>query len=484
MNNIDIKRKKILVIGDSMLDIYYEGNIERISPEAPVPVFKYKSERYVPGGAANVAANLVAAGQEVAILSIIGNDDNGEKLLESMSRMGVNTDMILKTDRHTTSKTRFLANNNQQVMRSDTEQSEDISEENEIILLNFLLAKIDDYDIIVLSDYNKGLLTRSFTKGIINITSNKGIRVIADIKDNKDGKFKGIYLLKPNRKELSDLTGEELNTDEDVKKAGKKLLNEASCEYVLVTLGAKGMMLVSRDEIISIPTYSREVFDVTGAGDTAIAYLAACLANGINIKESMRIANIASGIEVGKVGTSQVSIEEINSFAVNDHVVDGGSNKTLVRTDAKSLKTRLIGKKTVFTNGCFDILHVGHVRCLNEARKLGDILIVAVNSDASVKRLKGDTRPINALSDRMEVLAALACVDYIIPFEDDTPYELIADVQPDILVKGGDYRPEEVVGKDIVEAIGGQVIIIPYVRGKSTSIILNHLEKLDKDNNK
>ena len=262
------------------------------------------------------------------------------------------------------------------------------------------------------------------------------------------------------------------------------MLNEASCEYVLVTLGAKGMMLVSRDEIISIPTYSREVFDVTGAGDTAIAYLAACLANGINIKESMRIANIASGIEVGKVGTSQVSIEEINSFAVNDHVVDGGSNKTLVRTDAKSLKTRLIGKKTVFTNGCFDILHVGHVRCLNEARKLGDILIVAVNSDASVKRLKGDTRPINALSDRMEVLAALACVDYIIPFEDDTPYELIADVQPDILVKGGDYRPEEVVGKDIVEAIGGQVIIIPYVRGKSTSIILNHLEKLDKDNNK
>lgn len=475
MNDIEIRGKRILVIGDIMLDIYFEGDIERISPEAPVPVFKYKRERYVPGGAANVAVNLVAAGQDVSILSMIGDDDNGEKLLEALSALGVNTDMILKTDRPTTSKTRFLANNNQQVMRSDTEQSEDISGENEDIILDSLLKRIESYDIIVLSDYKKGLLTCGLTKGIISIAKDKGIRVIADIKDNKEGKFSGTYLLKPNRKELSELTGEKLDTDEDVRNAAIKLLEEASCEYVLVTLGAKGMMLVGRDEITSIPTYSREVFDVTGAGDTTIAYLAACLASGIEIKEAMRIANIAAGIEVGKVGTSQVSIDEVKAFISNNHVLDGGSSKTLARSNAKSLKNRLSGKKTVFTNGCFDILHVGHVRYLNEARMLGNVLIVGINSDASVKRLKGDARPINTLQDRMEVLSALSCVDYIIPFEDDTPYDLICDIQPDILVKGGDYSPEEVVGKEIVEAKGGKVTIIPLVEGKSTSLTINRL---------
>lgn len=472
MSNIDIERKRILVIGDIMLDIYYEGDIERISPEAPVPVFKFKSERYVPGGAANVAANLVAAGQDVSMLSIVGGDSNGSKLVDMLTSIGVNTDMILTTDRSTTSKTRFLANNNQQVMRSDTERAEDISENIETSIIDSLKRGLEDYDIIVISDYKKGLLKKRVTQSAIKLAGDKGIRVIADIKDNKEGKYNGSYLLKPNRKELSELTGEKLNSDEDVEKAAKKLLDETSCEYVLVTLGSKGMMLVGKDETASIPTYSREVFDVTGAGDTAIAYLAASLANGIDIKESMRIANIASGIEVGKVGTSQVSIEEVQAFSPYNIASKESTGKIHERNDAKDLRNNLKEKRIVFTNGCFDILHVGHVRYLNEARKLGDVLIVGINSDASVKRLKGATRPINSLNDRMEVLAALSCVDHVIPFEDDTPYELIADIQPDILVKGGDYRQEDVVGKDIVEAKNGRVVIIPLVEGKSTTSMI------------
>lgn len=475
----DIERKKILVIGDIMLDIYYEGDIERISPEAPVPVFKYKSERYVPGGAANVAANLIAAGQDVSVLSIVGEDSNGLKLLETLSSMGVNTDMILKTDRPTTSKTRFLANNNQQVMRSDTERVEDISETVEESIIDTMRYGLGNFDIVVISDYKKGLLTKRITQSAIKLAGEKGIRVIADIKDNGGGKYNGVYLLKPNRKELSELTGKKLDSVEDVEKAARELMDEASCEYVLVTLGAQGMMLVGRDEINSIPTYSREVFDVTGAGDTAIAYLAVSLANCIEIKEAMRIANIASGIEVGKVGTSHVSIDEVQAFLDDDSVtieIDC-AGKLHHRNDALDLRNSLKGKTVVFTNGCFDILHVGHVRYLNEARKLGDVLIVGINSDASVKRLKGDTRPINGLNDRMEVLAALSCVDHVIPFEDNTPYELISDIQPDTLVKGGDYRPENVVGRDIVEAKGGKVVIIPFVEGKSTTSVINKMRE-------
>ena len=475
MSKIDIGRKKILVIGDIMLDIYYEGDIERISPEAPVPVFKYKSERYVPGGAANVAANLISAGQDVSLISIVGEDPNGSKLVGMLASIGVDTDMVLKTDRPTTSKTRFLANNNQQVMRSDTEIAEDISENIETSIIDSIRRRLEDYGIIVISDYKKGLLTKRVTQSAIKLAGDKGIRVIADIKDNKEGKYNGVYLLKPNRKELSELTGEKLNTDEDVEKAAKKLLDEVSCEYILVTLGAKGMMLVGKEEAASIPTYSREVFDVTGAGDTAIAYLAASLANGIDTKESMRIANIASGIEVGKVGTSQVSIAEVQAFSPDNNVTKDSIGKIHNRNDALGLKKSIKGKKIVFTNGCFDILHVGHVRYLNEARKLGDVLIVGINSDASVKRLKGDARPINGLNDRMEVLAALSCVDHVIPFEDDTPHELVSDIQPDILVKGGDYRPEDVVGKDIVEAKGGKVVIIPLVEGKSTTSMINKM---------
>lgn len=481
MNSLGIIKKRILVIGDIMLDIYFEGDIERISPEAPVPVFKYLSERYVLGGASNVAANLAKAGQSVAILATLGSDKNGSILKDMLEQIGVDTTMVTVTEKVTTSKTRFLANNNQQVMRTDVEDNADISKETEDYLLEIYSSHLNEFDIIVISDYRKGLLTSRLTKEIIKLAEKNGIRVIADIKENKGGRFNGAFLIKPNKKELANITGKALSSDAEIKSAAMTLRAETKCAYVLTTLGAKGMLLVGDTETFEIPSVAREVYDVTGAGDTAISYLAVCLANDMDIKRSVEIANIASGIEVGKVGTSQVSVEEVERYLVDtaaDRVAEQDvASKLINRNDVSKMKEKHQGKSIVFTNGCFDILHIGHTRYLQKARTLGDVMIVGVNSDESVKRLKGETRPINSLSDRMEILASLTCVDYVIPFDGDTPYELISDIRPDVLVKGGDYNPDEVVGKDIVESKGGRVVIIPLVEGRSTTAVVSRMSK-------
>lgn len=468
-----IGKNRILVAGDIMLDIYCEGEIDRISPEAPVPVFRYKGDRCSPGGAANVAANLIAAGQEVSILSTVGDDENGNRLLNILSSMGADTDMVIKTGRVTTCKTRFIAGHGSQVMRTDIEETGDIPDDTVTAALDMLKDRIDEYSIIILSDYRKGVLTERLVRGIIGLAEEKGIRVTADIKGNPDGRFNGCYLVKPNKKELSELTGRVLKTGKEVEDAAAELLLDTGCDYVLVTLGAGGMMLVEKDLVTHFPACAREVFDVTGAGDTAIAYLAACLADDIDIKEAVRIANIASGIEVGMAGTYQPVLDEV--MALMEDGPEKHSSVILDRSDAEVLRDRIPGKRLVFTNGCFDIIHAGHVRYLSEAAKLGDVLVVGVNSDASVRRLKGESRPVNSLGDRMEVLSALSFVDYVIPFEEDTPYELIRDIAPDIIVKGGDYLPEEVVGKDIVESRGGRVVIIPLTGGRSTTSVIERI---------
>lgn len=485
---LPIAKKKVLVIGDVMLDIYYDGDIDRISPEAPVPVFKYKSERYVLGGAANVASNLVAAGQHVSLLSVTGNDENGIRLISMLKKMGISTELTIQIDRVTTTKTRFLANNSQQVMRSDTEDANDIAEETEKKLLDALTPRISDFDIVVISDYKKGVLTDTLVRGVCRLADENRIKVLADIKENIRGKYNHLFLLKPNKKELASLTNIKLDTDEDIKRATEKLRSDSGCAYVLTTLGAKGMLLVGAKDRFEVPSVAREVYDVTGAGDTVISYLATCLANGMEIKDAVKIANIASGIEVGKSGTSQVSISEVETYISNEYSahrtygaktlrdIERQKGKIYHRSDAGKLRESLKGKRVIFTNGCFDILHVGHIRYLNLAREMGDALIVAVNSDASVKRLKGEARPINGLNDRMELLAAMEAVDYVIPFDEDTPYEIISEILPDVIVKGGDYKPEDVVGKDIVEARGGEVIILPFTEDRSTTAIIEKLE--------
>ena len=459
-----------------MLDIYYQGSVNRISPEAPVPVLKkYKDEKYVAGGACNVAMNIAAAGAECTLLGVIGNDRNGERLIDILSDAGVDVSLIHKTDIDTIAKIRFISDSNQQLLRMDVEDVERIDKQIDFeALVNDIKGIMPQFDIVILSDYMKGLLTLEFTRVIVSIANENGIKVLIDVKDSNYEKYKNAWLLKPNLRELNALTQMPVKNYEDIVKASRHLLEKDNCEYVLTTCGSRGMVLVGNGTVHHLNTEGKTVYDVTGAGDTVIAYLASCLSQGDCIERAMEIANYAAGIQVGKVGTASVYIQEVREL------MGGlGSNslrKKLRWHDLDEVIEKVKDKQVVFTNGCFDILHVGHKRYLEEARKLGDILIVGVNSDESVRRLKGPERPINSENDRVEMLTALDCVDYVIVFEDDTPYDLINRIKPDVLVKGGDYKPDEVVGKDIVESNGGEVVIIPLVEGKSTTAVIEKIK--------
>lgn len=470
-----IKKRRILVVGDVMLDNYYMGDVRRISPEAPVPVFRKRSERSVLGGAANVAANLVAANQQPCMMSIIGRDANGKTMMQLFENLDINADLVNSLQRSTTIKTRFLADNNQQLLRLDVEDTDPITKAESNKILKKLQKVIDNFDLILMSDYLKGLLTQEFTQGVIKMARKHDIPVVIDVKDPKYGKYYGATLLKPNLNELCSLTGKNVKTDEEIVEAAEELRKRSNCQYVLATLGAKGMVLVGDGEPYFVKSLAREVYDVSGAGDTTIAYLSTCMANGIPIRESVDIANYAAGIQVGKVGTSSVSWQEVRDLISNeDH---GIAHKILSAEELNSFRRDNAQKKIVFTNGCFDILHVGHKRYLQQAATLGDILVVGVNSDASVRRLKGPTRPVNNEQDRAEILSALGFIDYVVIFDEDTPYELIKKIQPDVLVKGGDYKPEEVVGRDIVEARGGRLELISFVEGKSTTNIIKKINQ-------
>lgn len=470
-----IKKKSILVIGDVMLDTYYTGEIKRISPEAPVPVFRMKKERSVLGGAANVAANLVASGQSVYIMSIIGNDDNGNKLRKLFIKQGINTELLFSVDRRTTVKTRFLANNNQQVLRLDVEDIDAISVEEEDKIILSLKKAFGKFDIVIISDYLKGFLSLRFTQSIISMCIENGIDVVVDVKDKQFEKYKRATVIKPNLKELQDLTGKEINSDEDIVLASKYLKEKCCCRYVLTTCGARGMVLVGDKSPYFIEAKNQEVFDVTGAGDTTIAYLAACMANNIPIKDAVNIANIAAGIQVTKVGTSSVYWNEVMEKLSEEK--NSNMHKIICEESVEHFREEHRNKKIVFTNGCFDILHIGHIRYLQAASRLGDILIVGVNSDSSIKRLKGSERPINSEEDRVEMLSTLGFVDYVTIFNDDTPLNLIKKIQPDILVKGGDYIDEHIVGAKEVEDRGGKTVLLPYVEGRSTTNIIERIKR-------
>lgn len=472
LNNIE--KKNVLVIGDVMLDTYFTGDVSRISPEAPVPVFRKRKERSVLGGAANVAANLIAAGQNVSMMAIVGNDEPADKLKRIFNRQGVDTSLIISLNRNTTEKTRFLASNNQQVLRLDVEDTTLLSAKECEELLKLLDEKIDEFDLILLSDYLKGLLTFEFTQGIIQRAKKKGIPVIIDVKDPKIDKYKDAYLIKPNLKELQDLTGNRIESDEEIIIASQKLKEICHTQYILTTCGARGMVLVGEDEPYFIESVGREVFDVTGAGDTTIAYLAACMMNGFEMKDAVNIANYAAGIQVSKVGTSSVYWKEIRDYLASEE--DAITHKILTGKAIETFREDNRDKKIVFTNGCFDILHIGHLRYMQEAARLGDILVIGLNSDSSVRKLKGSERPINNQDDRAELLSALEFVDYVIIFDEDTPYNLIRKIQPDILVKGGDYNTDNVVGRDIVEARGGSLKLLPFIEGKSTTSIINKIK--------
>lgn len=475
----DIRPGKIIVAGDVMLDTYFSGDVKRISPEAPVPVFRKEKERSVLGGAANVAANLDAAEQTVYMMSVTGNDDAGDELSERFTRMGIDTSLIFRLDeRKTTVKTRFLAGNNQQVIRMDIEDSSPIDENLCAEMLSKLREKLsaEKFDLILLSDYLKGVLTYDFTQGVIKLAEEFNVPVIVDVKDPKIEKYHGAFLLKPNLNELRSLTGMNAQTDSEIIQAAEFLRTKGSHKYVLATCGPRGMVLAGENESYFIKSVAQEVFDVTGAGDTTIAYLAACMANGFDMHMCVDIANTAAGIQVSKVGTSLVYWREIRS----------AMSRKALHVDQKLLKGKALNEfrktheeqRVVFTNGCFDILHAGHVKYLREAAKLGEVLVVGLNSDSSVKRLKGESRPVNSQEDRAEILCALGFVDYVVIFEEDTPLNLIKTIQPDVLVKGGDYTPDKVVGADFVASRGGELFLIPFVAGKSTTNIIRKIEEM------
>lgn len=475
LNNI--KTKKVLVVGDIMLDKYFFGEARRLSPEAPVPVLRKKRETTVLGGAANVARNLVRAKQDVSIMSVIGNDAEGKILKNILEESNIHTDLlILDESRATTVKTRMIGPNNAQMLRLDVEDTTPISGEIFNKMIKLYEKEINKFDIIIISDYKKGVLTVENTSKMIEIANKNNKITLIDTKEPSYAKYKNAYLIKPNIEELRQLTNMSVNNDEEIAKAAIELRNQTGAKYVLATRGKDGMTLVDGNNVHHIRGVSREVYDVSGAGDTAISYLAIGLANNFAIEDTVVLSNAAGAVEVSKMGTYAVSIEEIKEFISKENDISYENKILEVDELVEILKEeRKKGKKIVFTNGCFDIFHVGHSRYLRQASTYGDILVVGVNSDSSVKRLKGPERPIISEDERMELLADLESVSYVVKFDEDTPYELIKKLQPDIITKGGDYKPEEVVGKDIVEANGGEVIICKLVEGKSTTNIITKI---------
>ncbi len=464
------KRPNILVVGDLMLDSYLWGAAERISPEAPVPVVAVKEESKSLGGAGNVAANLVSLGADVSMSSVLGSDEAAKIIKEKLAELGVNTEAIFENNERVTSlKTRVMAGSHQ-IVRFDKETKSEIDKECEKKIFDFANANASKFDAILLSDYKKGALTDELTQKLITLANSLNIPVLADPKGSDYTKYRGATLLTPNKKEASEATKIEIKNDETLYAAGIKLKRELNLKHSVITLSEDGIGIFDEEGTTKLPTLAQEVFDVTGAGDTAISALGIALALGADIVEAARFANKAAAVVVAKVGSATATLEEIISFEnkeLNEDFEDKIVDRVYLKKAVAGLKER--GKKVVFTNGCFDILHSGHVKYLSEARKLGNALVVGLNTDRSVRVLKGETRPINQESDRARVLAALGFVDFVTFFDEETPLELINEVIPDILVKGADYKPEEIVGFDTVTQNGGKVMTIALVEGKSTT---------------
>ena len=471
MINID-KKPNILVIGDLMIDHYLWGTCERISPEAPVAVVDVKKETTVLGGAGNVINNLLALGSEVGVISIVGKDDVASELRTMLDNAGAKSFLIEQGGRKTSKKSRIMAANSQ-VVRYDNESKNAISFDSEKKAFSKYQEILNAYDIILLSDYGKGVLTAELTKKIIDYANEKNKKVLVDPKGEDYTKYDGAYFLTPNKNEAQLASNIKIEDDESLKKALQKLKEEASLTYSVITLSEDGIAILDNDKVVIKPTVAREVFDVTGAGDTVLASLGFALSLGNDIYTSLEFANLAAGVVVGKIGSATTTIDEIEEYLSSLHQSSIELQiKSIERIEQISSRLRNQNKRVVFTNGCFDILHKGHVSYLNIAKSFGDVLVLGLNSDASVRRLKGESRPVNIEEDRAYILAALECVDYVVIFDEDTPYELIKKVQPDILVKGADYEGKEVVGSDIAK----ETRLVEFVDGKSTTSIIKKIK--------
>jgi D-beta-D-heptose 7-phosphate kinase/D-beta-D-heptose 1-phosphate adenosyltransferase len=467
---------KVWVVGDLMLDEYVSGAVDRVSPEAPVPVVRVRDTEYRLGGAANVARQVAALGATVSLAGVIGADAAGDELLRLCTACGIDTRGIVRTDgRRTTRKLRVLGHS-QQLLRMDWEDSSPCDAELCARLLKGLAT--ESPDAVILSDYAKGVLT---PQTITAITAQAGAApVVVDPKSRDFTRYRGATTVTPNLRELELAAGQSLDpTDaESVAAAARPLIAAAGLASMVVTLSEHGMLVVpATGAPIPVPASRREVFDVTGAGDTAIAVLTLSLAAQASLPDAARLANAAAGVSVGQVGAVAVNADSIRS-----ELTASPDTKVLSRAElgARAASWRITGKRIVFTNGCYDLLHAGHLSLLHGAARLGDVLVLAINSDASVRRLKGAERPLVPQAERAALLAALACVDAVTIFDEDTPLATIEAVRPHILVKGADYKVEEVVGREVVEAYGGRVALVPLLPNKSTTALLDRIKGISK----
>lgn len=468
MNNL-----KILIVGDVMLDRYLYGSTSRVSPEAPVPIVHLTETDYKPGGAANVARNVTAMGIASMVIGLVGEDEAAALLRKSMLDSGIQDGLIGLDDAVTISKSRIISRH-QQLMRIDEEDG--FSSFDHSTLLAKVEQQLPDAAVMILSDYNKGTIT-PVLQPLIQLAKKHQVPVLVDPKTADFSMYAGATLLTPNMSEFEAAAGNCKDDDEMLEKAAK-LIEQCDLQAILITRSEKGMSLV-RDAgtVMHLPAQVRDVFDVTGAGDTVIAVLASMLAQGNDLESAARAANVAAGIVVGKLGAASVSYDELSrAMKVKPgevHTESGVVSEAELLSAVSEAKAR--GERIVMTNGCFDILHAGHVRYLQQARNMGDKLIVAVNDDESVKRLKGEDRPINTLDNRLQLLAALEMVDYVIAFSEDTPERLICAVLPDRLVKGGDYKVTDIAGYDCITENGGEVVVLDYHEGLSTSNMIQSI---------
>jgi D-beta-D-heptose 7-phosphate kinase/D-beta-D-heptose 1-phosphate adenosyltransferase len=464
----DFSKARVIVAGDVMLDRYLFGSTARISPEAPVPVVHVRETDNRPGGAANVAVNLASLGVSTCLLGVVGEDAAGESLEWLLDQRGISCRFARVTDRPTITKTR-VQSRGQQLIRLDEENAAALPGD---AMSRMLREALDSAGAVVLSDYGKGAL--SDIRGLIEVCRDAGIPVLVDPKGTDFSKYRGASLITPNQTEFEAVAGA-CATDDELVRRGIQMIDELDLDALLITRSEKGMLLLEAGaEPVFLSTQAREVYDVTGAGDTVIGALAGALASGQDLASAAALANLAAGLVVRKIGVAAVTPGEL-SVALHQR---GQGGRGLVGPDellAMVAESHQRNERVVMTNGCFDVLHAGHVAYLEEAKSLGDRLIVAVNDDESVRRLKGASRPINTLEDRLLVLAGLAAVDWVVPFTEDTPAALIAKILPDVLVKGGDYNPDEIAGAKEVLQNGGEVRVLSFRDGHSSSRIIDKL---------
>lgn len=474
---MDFSAVSILCVGDVMLDRFLYGSMERISPEAPVPVLLLDKRREMAGGAGNVASNVTALGGRAILVGLVGNDEAGGLLRSALAaRPNVVDAAVSTTSRPTICKTRFIAAH-QQVVRTDEESRLPLQASEAADLCAALEARIEGVQAVVVSDYGKGVCSPQVLETVFRAAKARNIPVFVDPKSSDYRLYCGATCITPNARELAEASGLPVETEAMVEAAARKVMADAEADAILATRSEKGMMLVQRNgAVVSIPTRAREVFDVSGAGDTVIATMALAVGSGLSFGQAMRVANAAAGVVVGKLGTATADIQEVLHELDEQSGPDEAPHLLpLAAARAQVQRWQARGLKVGFTNGCFDILHPGHVSLLAEARAACDRLVVALNTDASISRLKGPERPINTLDSRARVMAAVRYVDAVVAFEEDTPLETIKALMPDVLIKGADYKPEDVVGADVVTAAGGRLVLADLAQGHSTTSTIGRI---------